>query len=87
MYTLVKNFLNFNRCKIKAKLQTPLITLITFIIVFFKLKKNFDQGVHDYDVLVDLVHFSEGGKNANISETRAVLNKPSTDLESATSIT
>ena len=24
--------------------------------------KNCDQGVHDHDVLVDLVHISEGGK-------------------------
>ena len=26
------------------------------------LNKNFEQGVHDHDVLVDLVHISEGGK-------------------------
>ena len=25
-------------------------------------RKNCDQGVHDHDVLVDLVHISEGGK-------------------------
>ena len=25
-------------------------------------KKNCDQGVHDHDVLLDLVHISEGGK-------------------------
>ena len=30
-----------------------------------------DQSVHNYDV-----HFSEGGKNASISKTRAVLCKP-----------
>ena len=26
------------------------------------LEKNCDQGVHDHDVLVDLVHIPEGGK-------------------------
>ena len=33
-----------------------LITLINLIIVKKNLDKNFDQGVHDHDVLVDLVH-------------------------------
>ena len=28
-------------------------------------KKKFDQGVHDHDVLVDLVHILEGGKKLN----------------------
>ena len=27
-----------------------------------KFRKFFDQGVHDHDVLVDLLHIPEGGK-------------------------
>ena len=47
----------------------------------------FDKGVYDHDVLVDLVHFPEGGK-MQIFKIRAVLQKKtSTDSESATSIT
>ena len=41
-----------------------------------------DQGVHNHDV-----HFSEGGKNANISKTRAVLCKPKSYSKSTTTIT
>ena len=26
------------------------------------MKKKFDQGVHDHDILVDLMHVPEGGK-------------------------
>ena len=33
----------------------------TFI-TFKNIKQKFDQGVHDHDVLVDFVHFPEGGK-------------------------
>ena len=38
--------------------QIPSKTLITLK----NIKKKFDQGLHDHDVLVDLVHFPEGNK-------------------------
>ena len=50
------------------KSKYPKYTLRTFMNIINKKQlknfelKNCDQGVHDHDVLVDLVHISEGGK-------------------------